>query len=735
MNSSNSQRIISTLDEHVLNYYRSSGYSDAEIIADILKSTTYIEQAKPAPPNPTKSVAKSAVPEVDYNAKLLTQLFDFVYKCENHCMNGAQGIDTFKKTYNIVGKIKADKVCSIPSFEGQRGTLIWVVDENAPGKSYYEARLFPPRAPPKLPPPPSSSTQKPRLPSPPLSSIKPNLSSPPLPGNKQLPTPPLKTSGYEEVLDLSDYKCELEDYTTKIPQHLRDILKGKGVKEVQWADTERFQLRVSFKVPPDIAAFIVNEIKAEIERIASDATAVFPLFKGSVLSTVPSKVNGRVRSNLWAFEVDFGVRVTKRDSVGLTDERGLPKEVNFQFEAKSEEAINAFVEFNKRLNLGNNIKANSKYFELTAQSRVRFFIDTIAALHGITWKRRNGESFVDGRQVDVKKLMGLLSRGNRGAISCFSCIDSSAIRLSSYKPNQIVKHFEDTFEPGKTECKSSPPPFVPQNEIARAFLNEIHETTVHSNELCVFVIGGDDADNVPPDYSDDYDRLINTVLKLGGRVEIWCWKLPSYNRYIRLKNKFAEDSRVTIHTFDAFQPSLVTFFKAPTGGGAKPAAKAKVSDDDSSTDSNNAKNKVPNQKKTQKTNEKAKKAEQFYDILDSDPNSGISQTSCKPSISDSVAGLEPTLTTAVEPSSISNDDRDRQFIEDCLLCPITNEMFVTPVMTHKGGQSYEREALLEWLKNSQTDPLTGEPMTEADLQINYSLKTICENFRARLKKN
>ena len=46
---------------------------------------------------------------------------------------------------------------------------------------------------------------------------------------------------------------------------------------------------------------------------------------------------------------------------------------------------------------------------------------------------------------------------------------------------------------------------------------------------------------------------------------------------------------------------------------------------------------------------------------------------------------------------------------DELCCPITLELFCDPVSTIR-GQTYERKAIMDWLRKSATDPITGCPL-------------------------
>ncbi|KAL3944141.1 MAG: hypothetical protein SGBAC_001788 [Bacillariaceae sp.] len=63
---------------------------------------------------------------------------------------------------------------------------------------------------------------------------------------------------------------------------------------------------------------------------------------------------------------------------------------------------------------------------------------------------------------------------------------------------------------------------------------------------------------------------------------------------------------------------------------------------------------------------------------------------------------------------------------DHLLCPLTHEPFVDPVIDHEGN-TYEKSAILEWLSLHPTSPLTRNHMTENQLIPNRAIKhaTVC----------
>jgi hypothetical protein len=64
-------------------------------------------------------------------------------------------------------------------------------------------------------------------------------------------------------------------------------------------------------------------------------------------------------------------------------------------------------------------------------------------------------------------------------------------------------------------------------------------------------------------------------------------------------------------------------------------------------------------------------------------------------------------------------------------CPISKIIMKDPYIDDDGN-SYEREAILEWLSMNPISPITRKPMTEDDLSPNRALKEIIDDY---LKKN
>jgi len=66
------------------------------------------------------------------------------------------------------------------------------------------------------------------------------------------------------------------------------------------------------------------------------------------------------------------------------------------------------------------------------------------------------------------------------------------------------------------------------------------------------------------------------------------------------------------------------------------------------------------------------------------------------------------------------------------LCPITQELLKDPVVA-ADGQSYEREAITEWLRRgNKRSPFSGDALKHTSLQENHQLKAIVESFEQSL---
>lgn len=63
------------------------------------------------------------------------------------------------------------------------------------------------------------------------------------------------------------------------------------------------------------------------------------------------------------------------------------------------------------------------------------------------------------------------------------------------------------------------------------------------------------------------------------------------------------------------------------------------------------------------------------------------------------------------------------------ICPISYEIMKDPVIA-SDGQTYDRDALLQWLQVRSISPLTNEPITAASLVRNYALNAAIQRFVA-----
>lgn len=66
-------------------------------------------------------------------------------------------------------------------------------------------------------------------------------------------------------------------------------------------------------------------------------------------------------------------------------------------------------------------------------------------------------------------------------------------------------------------------------------------------------------------------------------------------------------------------------------------------------------------------------------------------------------------------------------MHDSLLCPLTLEIFRDPV-TAEDGHCYERAAIISWLEEHNTSPLTGEFISSEGLRPSHTLKKLIDEF-------
>ncbi|KAG7365121.1 U-box domain containing protein [Nitzschia inconspicua] len=63
------------------------------------------------------------------------------------------------------------------------------------------------------------------------------------------------------------------------------------------------------------------------------------------------------------------------------------------------------------------------------------------------------------------------------------------------------------------------------------------------------------------------------------------------------------------------------------------------------------------------------------------------------------------------------------------LCPLTLDIFKDPVLS-KYGHTYERSAILQWLQDHETCPISRKPLTPRYLISNHSLKLQIKNWKS-----
>jgi len=73
-------------------------------------------------------------------------------------------------------------------------------------------------------------------------------------------------------------------------------------------------------------------------------------------------------------------------------------------------------------------------------------------------------------------------------------------------------------------------------------------------------------------------------------------------------------------------------------------------------------------------------------------------------------------------------------IPPAFVCPITQDLMLYPVVT-ADGQTYEREAIEEWLRGHDTSPLTGERLAHTGLTPNMMARGLIREWLEKLGLN
>ncbi|CAF1153628.1 unnamed protein product [Rotaria magnacalcarata] len=66
-------------------------------------------------------------------------------------------------------------------------------------------------------------------------------------------------------------------------------------------------------------------------------------------------------------------------------------------------------------------------------------------------------------------------------------------------------------------------------------------------------------------------------------------------------------------------------------------------------------------------------------------------------------------------------------IPDALLCPITSDIFKDPVLA-EDGHTYERQAIVQWIRQEGTSPITREPLSEKKLRRNHTIRKLVDEL-------
>ena len=66
-------------------------------------------------------------------------------------------------------------------------------------------------------------------------------------------------------------------------------------------------------------------------------------------------------------------------------------------------------------------------------------------------------------------------------------------------------------------------------------------------------------------------------------------------------------------------------------------------------------------------------------------------------------------------------------------CPITLALFNDPVVA-QDGHTYEREAIVQWIRQHGTSPMTRQPLSLESLNPNRALKELIDSFEKSARK-
>ena len=93
----------------------------------------------------------------------------------------------------------------------------------------------------------------------------------------------------------------------------------------------------------------------------------------------------------------------------------------------------------------------------------------------------------------------------------------------------------------------------------------------------------------------------------------------------------------------------------------------------------------------------------------------------------------PMPIPSAPPRSRSPSPTEGYPIPSDLQCPITGQLFADPVVAND-GHTYERDAIVQWIRLHKTSPMTREHVSVEKLNPNRIVKKMVDEFRAECKR-
>ena len=109
------------------------------------------------------------------------------------------------------------------------------------------------------------------------------------------------------------------------------------------------------------------------------------------------------------------------------------------------------------------------------------------------------------------------------------------------------------------------------------------------------------------------------------------------------------------------------------------------------------------------------------------PNNEEDEKEKKKDNIDKIQNLSKVTTATTKDEEIDVDGKES------FICPINQTIMEDPVITPY-GTTYERSAILDWLKKHNTDPLTKKKLSKDMLITNYALRSAIQEYKESLKK-